>query len=62
MTIQWLLFPWLSASALLVGSIPSINVTLYDTVIQISYKSVQGTPAFSSYPISNISNWQDITT
>lgn len=61
MSIQWLLSSWLPASALLIGSIPDVNAALYHTIIQTKYGSLQGIPAFTSSPIGNISNWQDIT-
>ncbi|KAF4540118.1 Carboxylesterase [Lasiodiplodia theobromae] len=44
-----------------VGLAHGVQAALYDQVIETKYGPVQGIPAFSSQPITNISNWADIT-
>lgn len=44
-----------------VGFAHGVQAALYDQVIETKYGPVQGIPAFSSEPITNISNWADIT-
>jgi carboxylesterase 2 len=52
---------WLCTAGLLSLQVSGTVAQLYNTVIETAYGRVQGTPAFNSTPVDNISDWQDIT-